>query len=85
MSNPLIRPENVGVSDIRLTLEHAELVNNITSTLYPFGSGGGGTFLCIGKSDFKIYSIYQSDDEPIYIVPSFEDFIDGLEHIPDEG
>ncbi len=84
ISYPPTRPEGVGVRDVRLTLEHPELVNNITSTLYPFASGGGGTFLCIGKIDYKIYSIYQSDDESTLIASSFENFINGLKYIPDE-
>ncbi|MGH1385642.1 SMI1/KNR4 family protein [Kordia sp.] len=78
------RPEGVDVRNVRSTLEHPALVDNITSTLYPFASGGGGVFLCIGKDDHKIYSIYQSDDEPTYVAPSFEDFINGLEDVPYE-
>ena len=49
--------------------------------IYPFGDGGGGTFLCISMNEEnfgKIYKYFWDGSGLQYVCDSFEEFIEGL-------
>ncbi|WGH74648.1 SMI1/KNR4 family protein [Tenacibaculum tangerinum] len=68
--------------NVKKILENNIKDKDLPFDIYPFGDGGGGTFLCISMNNEslgKIYKYYWDGSGLQYVCDSFEEFIEGLE------